>query len=98
VILPFISFICLNKTTSRDLTETITTLAHVSRFIISDATKAKSGPQELTSFEHFKRFPWIFPIYKYVDKARRIYSLKKYVIELAEIKAQELAIRYSVGG
>ena len=101
------------KPTSRDLTETISTLAHMARFIIADLTDAKSLPQELqaivpnlpgvpvqpllqqgakeyTMFEHFKRYPWVLPTFRYNGVKAVCASLKEKIIAPAEAKAKEL--------
>jgi len=98
---------------SRDITETVTTLARLARFIIADLTGAKSIPQELAfivpalpsvpvqplllrsqseygMFEHFTKFPWVLPVYKYSDLSQLLTSFKKQVIDPAERKAREL--------
>lgn len=83
------------KPNSRDTTETISTLAHLSRFVIADITDAKSIPQELQAivpnlpsvtvqpilgsaedeygmFEHFRRYPWVLPLYRYGNRSELI--------------------------
>lgn len=101
---------------SRDVTETVTTLARMARFIIADITDPRSIPQELafiipnlpsvpvqpllfssqreySMFEHFTRFPWVLPIYRYTDQISLLQSLKEKVLDPAEKKAQELTKR-----
>jgi uncharacterized protein YjbI with pentapeptide repeats len=105
------------KPASRDITETISILAHLARFVVADITDAKSIPQELTTivpnlpsvpvqplilasqheygmFEHFMRFPWVLPVYRYTDEVNLLQSLQEKVITPAEQKAKELAQRY----
>ncbi len=104
------------KPASRDITETISTLAHLARFVVADITDAKSIPQELQTivpnlpsvpvqplilasqheygmFEHFIRFPWVLPIYRYRDEVNLLQSLQEKVIAPAEQKAKELEKR-----
>ena len=49
--------------------------------------------REYGMFEHFTRFPWVLPVYHYIDQAHLLTTLKEQVIEPAELKAQELAKR-----
>ena len=105
-----------DKPTSRDIHETITTLARLARFVIADITNPKSIPQELVSivetlpslpiqpllkggskpwgmYDHIKRYPWVLPVYRYIDEISLLQSLKEKVIKPAEQKAQELEKR-----
>jgi len=105
-----------DKPSSRNLTETVRTLAHLSRFIIADLTDPSSIPYELAQVvpglavpvqpillegkKAFAMFPdlprtyhWALPIHYYTDQAHLLATLKEQVIEPAEQKAQELAMR-----
>ena len=101
-----------DPSTKRDLTETISTLAHMSRFIIADLTDAKSIPQELQAivphlpsvpvqpilhvdakeysmFEHYERYPWVLPIYRYQEIPSLLTSIKEHIIKPVEQKEHE---------
>lgn len=48
---------------------------------------------EYGMFEHFTRYPWVLPIYRYIDEVILLHSLQEKVITPAEQKAKELAKR-----
>ena len=50
-----------------------------------------TSQHEYGMFEHFKRYPWVLPVYQYSDQAGLLQSLEENVIDPAEQKAQELA-------
>lgn len=101
------------KPGSKDLTETVSTLAQMSRFVIADITDAKSIPQELSHiipnnpslpivsimsqgyreyamYEHFARYPWVLPIYKYRSKKSLIGAIRQKIIDPGEKLSKQL--------
>jgi hypothetical protein len=97
---------------NRDITETISLLARMARFVLADLTDARSIPQELSvivpdlpsvpvqplllasvgeygMFEHFSRYPWVLPIFRYTDTATLLAALHEQVIVPAESMAQK---------
>lgn len=93
------------KPNNKDLTETITTLAQISKFVIADITDAKSIPQELMSiiphnpsifimpiietknsgysmFEHFDKYPWVFPVVNYDSKEDLIKKIRNDILKI----------------
>ena len=49
-----------------------------------------NGSGEYGMFEHFRRYPWVLPIYRYDSQDQLIADLSERVIRPAEIKVQEL--------
>jgi uncharacterized protein YjbI with pentapeptide repeats len=102
-----------DKPASRDITETISLLARMARFVVADITDAKAIPQELNvivpdlpsvpvqplllrdsseygMFEHYARYPWVLPLYRYETRDQLIAALGEQVIEPAERMALQL--------
>src|SRR5438128_10364900 len=47
--------------------------------------------REYGMFEHFPRYPWVLPIYRYPDVDKLLHSIQEHIIDPAEKKARELA-------
>ncbi len=98
---------------SRDITETVSILAKMSRFVVADLSDPRSIPQELREivpntpslpivpiildsqreygmFEHFTRYPWVLPVYRYASQASLLDDIVPAIITPAEQKVEEL--------
>jgi hypothetical protein len=49
-----------------------------------------TSQHEYGMFEHFTRFPWVLPVYRYTDEGSLLKYLQEKVITPAEQKAKEL--------
>jgi uncharacterized protein YjbI with pentapeptide repeats len=81
------------KPSSRDLTETVVTLAHLSRFVIADLTNPSSIPHELMSF--VRDLPSV-PVQPIILKEQRPYAMfldhlgrYQHVLECYEYESQD---------
>jgi uncharacterized protein YjbI with pentapeptide repeats len=81
-----------DKPTSRDLTESISTLAHMSRFIIADITEAKSIPAELQCIvPNLPSVPVVPLVMRFDDGYALFKHIRRYdwVLEPYEYESQE---------
>lgn len=79
---------------SRDVTETIMTLASLAKFVVADISSPKSIPQELTSI--IPHFPSL-PVQPVIDKSQKEYGMfehfKSYPWVLGQVKYDENDIK-----
>lgn len=78
---------------NRDVTETVITLASLSKFVIADISSPKSIPQELASI--VPHFPSV-PVQPVIEKSQREYGMfehfKSYPWVLAQLEYSDSAI------
>jgi hypothetical protein len=46
---------------------------------------------EYAMFEHWRRYPWVLPVYRYGDQVALLAALEEHVVAPAEAKANEVA-------
>jgi Pentapeptide repeats (8 copies) len=63
------------RSRNRNLTETVTTLAHLARFIIADLTEPSSVPHELATIVQHNLFVPIVPLFHTTDHAGHEYAM-----------------------
>ena len=95
---------------TRDITETISLLARMARFIIADLTDPSSMPKELEAvqpllegssrpyamFKDYWKYEWVLPVYRYEGLEPLLATLAENVIAPAEAKVKALEERRRV--